>query len=414
MSATMSAQLDKIVAECSLLGGAEALGGSHRRLPDELVELLVALNDIYDADSARWNGTERKVLKHNMLERLEAAMGQTRDAIRSRMKTAVQRHRRDRFEQQIRQHKQSLQKAAGHDYSDFHHRISTAPLPSASKGNVVVHRSAEGRVERYEYRPRFSLWMDELLALASAVVEAAGVPRGEDGRAIEAEGWKVEKELWDEAAGWWGTGVMTGKLIGDRVKQARKDRRKKKAQLKPTTTSTTTAPATTTAPTASKIAVPAAATAAADKQSKSKDKEKGGEKEKRKRDSGAVTDKDKERKKKARTDSKDTAKDSSKAADKPKAASTKQPKEAGREKDKDGTHKRSVSLSTTAASAPSAAAGGGQPVRASVFYEPPAGAGRWSDVHFPPAITAVKPPVPPGEPATHASPHDMPLSQTQK
>ena len=95
MSAAMSAQLEKIVKECQLLGGADALGGSHRRLPDELVELLVQLNDIYDKDSGAWDGTQRKVLKHNMLERLEAAMGQTRQAIKSRMKTAVQRHRRD-------------------------------------------------------------------------------------------------------------------------------------------------------------------------------------------------------------------------------------------------------------------------------------------------------------------------------
>ena len=377
MSAAMLAQVDKIVAECAALGGSDALGGSHRRLPDELVELLVQLSDIYDKDSVTRDGTERKVLRHNMLERLEPAMGQTRQAIRSRMHTAVQRHRRDQLDSQIRSLKASLQKAAAHDYSDFHHRISTPPLPTASKGNVVVHKSAEGRVQRYEYRPRFSLWMHELTELAAATLEAAGARRGEDGRAMEAEGRKLEKELWDEAAGWWGAGVMTGKVIGDRVKQARKDKRKKTAQKEHPSASTAAA-ATSTA--SSKATAPAAA----DKQAKGK------EKEKRHREGDAASGNEGKKKKKAKTD----AKTADSAQHKHKSASAKQPKESSRDKDKDGTHKRSTSTAATPASSASASSSSsapsavGQPVQSRLFYEPPAGAGRWSDVHFP-ALTAV-------------------------
>ena len=393
MSAAMAAQLDKIVKECQLLGGSEALGGSHRRLPDELVELLVQLNDIYDKDSAAWDATERKILKHNMLERLEATMGQTRQAIRSRMKTAVQRHRRDQLDQQIRSYKQSLQKAAAHDYSDFHHRISSMPQPSATNGNVIVHRSADGGVERYEYRPRFSLWMDELLTLTAAVVEAACVQRGDDGRAIEAEGWQVEKELWDEVAGWWGAGVMTAKLIADRVKQARKERRRKKAQQKQATNPTATAahPTPTAGRAASTAAVKQAKESEKGKDSKESkqsrdvkqraDKIKEKEKEKRKRDSGAAAT-DKVKQKKARTDGKEAAKASSGAADGHKSASAKQQKDGGREKD--STHKRSVSATASSASSSSVSAPtGSKPVQSSVFYEPPSGPSRWADVHFP-------------------------------
>ena len=413
MSAAMSTQLDKIVKECQLLGGSDALGGSHRRLPDELVELLVQLNAIFEVDSAAWDGTERKVLRHNMFERLEVVMGQTRQALRSRMKTAVQRHKRDQLDQQIRSHKQSLQKAAAHDYSDFHHRISTAPQPTTTKGNVVVHRSADGRIERYEYRPRFSLWMDELLALAAAVVEAAGVRRGDDGRAVESEGWKVEKDLWDEAAGWWGAGVMTGKLIAERVKQARKDRRKKKAQQKQPTANTHAAPSHI-SQAAGKPTAPAA-----DKQPKhkEKEKEKGSEKEKRKRDSGTATEKEKQNKR-ARTEaSKDTAK-SGKAADsashKHKAASAKPQKES--RKEKDSSHKRSASATpatTAASSAASTASAGRQPLRSAVFYEPPAGASRWSNVHFPPAAVTAKQSAP-NKPNTSLTPGHSQLTQTQR
>ena len=420
MSAAMSAQLDKIVKECQLLGGSEALGGSHRRLPDELVELLVRLNDIYDKDSVAWDGTERKVLKHNMLERLEAAMGQTRQAIRSRMKTAVQRHRRDQLDQQIKTYKQALQKAAAHDYSDFHHRISTKPQPTATKGNVIVHKTASGDVQRFEYRPRFSLWMDDLLALAGAVVEAAGVQRGEDGRAMEAEGWKVEKELWDEVAGWWGAGVMSGKLIADRVKQARKDRLKKKVQQKKSQPANANATSAATTQTASKAA-PSAADKPLKQKEKVKEKERASDKQKtskkeklkRKRDSGAATEAEKKKKKKAKktADGKDSGKAADSASHKRKSASVKQQKEGG----KDGTHKRSATINSVTASASSAASTTSQPMQSSVFYEPPAGVGRWSDVHFPPPATVVvKQSVAPNKSAAPPPPRDMQLTQTQR
>ena len=403
MSAAMSAQLDNIVKECQLLGGSDALGGSHRRLPDELVELLVQLNDIYEKDSSAWDATERKVLKYNMLERLETAMGQTRQAIKSRMKTAVQRHRREGLDSTIRTLKQSLQRAASHDYSDFHHRINTTPAPAATAGNVVVHKSADGRtVERYEYRPRFSLWMEELLALAAAVVEASGAKQGEDGRAVEAEGWQVEKELWEEVAGWWDAGVMTTKLIGERVKQARKDRRKRKKALQKQPSGNATSTTSSTNRSALQAAAIAAAAAGSEKSKAGKDgkhkadsgtsKHKDTEKRKKDSSSGAATGKDKT-KKKAATDGKEAAvgsssvADSAAAAHKHKSASAK-PQKDGSSKEKDKAHKRSASLSSSAATtttSSSTASPLSQPVMSSVFYEPPVGAGRWSDIHFPPA-----------------------------